>query len=398
MSGVTIDFREKQLREQLKKYQAYHEQDPGNVNIVAQLSDLHYQLGQFDAAKEVLQSVNLQAEPGLMFRLSNIAIARGDAEEAIEVLEQLNAMGVDNSAVKYNLAFAKTLTRQFEDAKELLLNIDAGDDMAPQSPKLLSRCYHHLGGLEEGIALMQEYTQQHKQDAEALGILALLNVDASHDDQARECAEQSIRIDDANLEARVALGSLALDEYDTDLAGKHFSKALNRSPKSGRAWSGLGMVDMMNMDIPKAISDLEKAVKFMPQHLGSWQALAWCQLMMDDIEGAKASFNSAMEVDHNFSENHGGLAVIAVLEGRRDEAKALARKAVLLDPNSFSGRFAQSMLQNDTDPEKAKESIMNILQTDVGGGKSIIDYTNKYVTKNVQKLRQIQGLEKKDRH
>jgi Tfp pilus assembly protein PilF len=137
----------------------------------------------------------------------------------------------------------------------------------------------------------------------------------------------------------------------------------------------MGLTDMLAQNLPKAIEDLKNAVRYMPNHIGTWHALAWCMIVSNDLASARESFDKAMEIDHNFGETHGGLAVIAVMEGRLTEAEGLIKRALRLDPRSFAARFAQSlMLAQRGKPEVAQELIQKILKSPVmEGGESLQD-------------------------
>jgi tetratricopeptide (TPR) repeat protein len=352
----------------LARFKSYHEQDSGNIQLILQVADLHYQLGEFDEAREVLQKgIDLTEDPGLYFRLSNVEIASSHFDEAIAALHKIQELGVDNPAVHYNLGYALMFKGDFQNATEQLEPLsEIGDQSVERTPVLLARCYHHLGQLERAIELGTQYVQKHPSEPEALGVLALLNYDSEHEQEAVKFAKKALENDTFNLEARIVLGSAALGVQDEDKAKKHFDKALERHPTSGRVWSGKGLTDMLSLDINHALTSLQKAVKYMPNHIGTWHALAWCQILANDLEGAKASLNKAMDIDHNFGETHGGLAVIAAMQGDREGATKMARRAVLLNPESFAGRFAQSLLVKDTDPEKAQDMIKQIMASKAG--------------------------------
>lgn len=375
------------LRTSLDKYLGYLKSDPGNVDLVSQVADLQYQLGDFDDARQLLQQTLAKGaqHPGLMYRLSNIAIATGHPDEAIEILRGLQSQGVDNASIQYNLAYAYMFEKDYEQARQQLERIIAANDTTvPTTPVLLGRCYHHLGELEKAIELGRKYIEQHPQDQEALGVFALAAFDEGNNEDAKRWAQQAVEINDANLEARVALGSLKLAEQEYEAAGKDFQAALKGNPQSGRAWSGQGLVDMLSLDMDTAIASLQKAVQYMPNHIGTWHALAWCQIMKNDLAGAKQSFDKSMDIDHSFNETHGGLAVVAYLQGDKQTAKTEARKAVLLDSQSFSGRFAESLLMQDTDPAEAQKMVSNILQSQIDG-KSLQETVIKSMRKRVSK-------------
>jgi predicted Zn-dependent protease len=111
----------------------------------------------------------------------------------------------------------------------------------------------------------------------------------------------------------------------------------------------------------------------MPSHLGTWHALSWAQLVSDDVAGARKSMESAMEIDHNFGETHGGLAVIDIIENNKESAKERIKRALRLDKNSFAARFAQSLLLQESDPEKAQAIIKNIMSFQLSEGKTLQD-------------------------
>jgi len=358
-----------QIRSNIEKFQRFLDQDPTNINLVTQLVDLQYQIGDFDKARELLVKTLASGpnEPGLMFRLSNVALAQGEVDEAVEILKGLQAQGIDNATIQYNLAYAYMYKSLFSEAREILerLTQTQQENVAGVS-MLLGRCYHHLGELEKAVELGKEYIPSHQNDQEAIGVFSLAAYDAGDESVARQWAQNAIKLNNDNLEARIVLGSIALSGNDFNSAEENFQIALAKYPTNGRAWSGQGMADLLKLDMGRALESLENAVKYMPNHIGTWHTLAWCQLLRDDIAGAKESFDKAMELDRNFGETHGGVAVVAYLQGDKETAKIETRKSIMLNPYSFAGRFAESLLTNDIDPDKAQQMINDILSSQIG--------------------------------
>lgn len=189
--------------------------------------------------------------------------------------------------------------------------------------------------------------------------------------QSRRDPPQSLRalaLDPNNIGALVASGSLALEDQDEPTATTHFDRAIERNPTSGRAWSGKGLSTMLRLELDTAIEDLKKAVHYMPEHIGTWHALAWCQLLKGDTAGAEENFRKSLEIDRTFGETHGGLAVVYALQGKIVEAEPEIKRALRLDPNCFSGRFAQSLLVGKTNPARAQEIIRNIMNSSIVPG------------------------------
>lgn len=361
------------LRTQLERYQDFLRQDPTNPQLISQVAELYLRLGEIDDAQHLLSEA-LGKQPkdiGLRFQLATVALARKDTDRAIELLSDLIREGIDNPALRYNLAYGFVLAGRYTEAKENLQPIVVSSE-SPKAPVLLARVLHQIGELDEGIKLISNYIERNPNDSEAQGILALLYLDNEDTEHAKQAAQKAIETNPEDAYARIVLGAAALDQEDANEAKAQYRRALDRNPASGRAWSGLGLADMLRMDLPQAIDHLKQAVDYMPKHLGTWHALAWCQIAMNDLVSAEATLNKAIEIDRTFSENHGGLAVVAILKGQRDGVREMIKRAFKLDPMSFSGRFAQSLLMNESKPSQAQALIRQILAFRTGGGEETL--------------------------
>ena len=364
------------LRSQLDRYYGFLKQDQSNPNLRGEVADLHLRLGEFAEAHKVLEEALARwpDDAGLKSRLATVAIAQNKPAEAIELLQALRQTGADHPAVRYNLAYAMMLTERYAEAKELLLTTLGFARDVPQAALLLARALHHLGEMDEAIKHAKSYVTAHPDDPEGHGVLALLGLDSEDEALAKDAGENALKSDPNNLYALITMGTLALAEQNGEQATGFFDRAVERHPKSGRAWSGKGLTSMLAMDLNRALEDLQRAVQYMPTHIGTWHSLAWCQILLNDLNGAQESFNTAMAIDRNFGETHGGLAVVAIMQNRLDEAPDMIRRALRLNPQSFAGRFAQSLLVNRTDPKKAQEMIQKILSSSIEpGGEALTD-------------------------
>lgn len=371
------------LRSQLDRYYGFLKEDQSNPRLYGEVADLHLRLGEFDEARTLLEKAlaHWPTDPGLKSRIASVAIAQNRPGDAIGVLQELRQSGADHPIIRYNLAYAMMLLGGFGEARDLLLTaIDSPE--VPQARVLLARALHHLGEMEEAIKYIQPYLASKPEDAEALGILALLNLDMEDGPAAKEAANKALAVNPNENNALVTLGSLALAEQDGEEASRYFDRAIERHPKSGRAWSGKGLTSMLAMDLNRALEDLQRAVQYMPNHIGTWHSLAWCQILLNDLTGARESFEKAMAIDRNFGETHGGLAVVALLQGHPDGVPDMIKRALRLDPNSFAGRFAQSLFTSRSDPNKAQEMVQKILMSSAEpGGEPLKDVLTRVALK-----------------
>ena len=365
-----------ELRARLQRHGGYLKSDPANPSLALEVAELHTRLGEFAEAESVLVTAlgKQPADARLRSQLATTYIAANQPEKAIELLQSLLASGEAHPALRYNLAYALLFARRAEEARDQLLAAVDSPDAPPQTRLLLARALHHCGDLEGAEKQISAHLKDQPEDAEALGVAALIHLDASHPDRARETAEHALKQNADNLGALMTLGSLALNQENQAAANDYFTRATKRHPASGRAWSGMGLTAMFGLDLDRALEDLQRAVHHMPEHIGTWHSLGWCQILKRDFAGAQQSFDRAMALDRNFGETHGGLAVVHVLQGKTELAEGEVKRALRLDPKCFSGRFAQSLLLQKSDPEKAQAIVQGIMSSSVvEGGEKLQD-------------------------
>jgi Flp pilus assembly protein TadD len=373
---TNIEHAAEELRARLQRYREFLKGDPANLSLALEVAELHTRLGEFAQAESVLATAltNRPADMRLRSQLATTHIAANRPDEAIEILQSLLASGEQSPALRYNLAYALLLARRPQEARDQLLAVVDQPEAPAQARLLLARALHHCGDLEGAEEQISAYLKDRPEDAEALGVAALIHLDASHPDRARAAAESALGQSADDLGALVTLGSLALDQEDQAAANDYFTRATERHPSSGRAWSGMGLTTMLALDLDRAIENLKQAVRYMPDHIGTWHSLGWCQILKRDFAGAQESFDRAMALDRNFSETHGGLAVLHVLQGRPEAAEPEVKRALRLDPKCFSGRFAQSLLLSKSDPAQAQAIVQGIMSSSVvEGGEKLQD-------------------------
>jgi Flp pilus assembly protein TadD len=85
--------------------------------------------------------------------------------------------------------------------------------------------------------------------------------------------------------------------------------------------------------------------------------------------GCRSGIAQALALDRNFAESHGGLAVVAVLQGREEEARASLKRALRLDPQAMSAQYAEMLLlQRAGKQEEARRILDAFLSRPAAGG------------------------------
>jgi tetratricopeptide (TPR) repeat protein len=272
---------------------------------------------------------------------SNLQLKQfGQAEAA---LTKAMAQGLEPAEIRYNLAVAQFLQRNFEAALRQLSAPLLPFEL-PAALLLRARCQHALARPNDAIDSIQSYLKSQPEDPEANGLFALLLYESNHHHRAADRMQIALKIDPTQREALVTQATMQLDARDFENAKGTFGEVVRAHPTCGRGWLGLALVNLANLDLREAANSVQMASRYMPEHIGTWHVNAWIHLLLGDVATAERAFHSALAIDRNFADSHGGLAVIEVICDRVDQARMSIKRALKLDPNSLAARYAEHLL------------------------------------------------------
>lgn len=345
-SGVEHGMENTALQQRYEKMKAYLQADPDNLALLADVTDLALAVGDNDTASQLSRHALAQQpdDPYVRFRHANTLMAQRDYAAADQQFQQLREGGIDNLAMDYNQAYAQLWLGRYQEAGELLKRVVDVAEHPAGSRVMLARCLHHQGQTEAALEQVEQELQTRPQDGDALGLASLLYLDQNDFSRAGVLAEQALQYQPRSLDAWVTAGTVALQQEAPERAQQCFDRALTLNHDDGRTWAGQAMVLLLQGNIAAAIPAFERAVAIMPDHLGSLVALAWACMLNQQPERARTLFEQVIEKNHNFAEGHGGLAVIAAMQGQRELAADHAEKAVRLDAGNMSGHLAKALL------------------------------------------------------
>lgn len=346
----------------------FHRQDPGNDLIVIDLVDALLAHGLLDEAESTLDSVPslLRERPDFLFRTGRCALARGRFEAAADALAACIEAGADGVAVRHDLAFALLGARRLDDAERVLASVLSRSVDEPAIALLHARLLQHRQQYEAAAAVASGVLPAHPQHAEAWGLLAMLYLDMAQVADARHAAQYALTLDAAQSDALTALGTLGLWSHDATSAYRAFAQVLATQPDAGRALAGAGEALMLGGDAPAAHAFLSRATARMSQHIGTWHALAWCDLLLGSPAQAHTHFTKALDLDRNFGESHGGIALVHALNGHADEARQDIKRALRLDPQSRNARYAQSLLWSAEGRDREAAAMVDGILAEAG--------------------------------
>ncbi|MFC4527574.1 tetratricopeptide repeat protein [Dyella halodurans] len=370
----------------LASLEAFADRDPANVDLLCDLLDQLLIEGQVARARQRLQQapLALRSLPGVLFREARCALVDGDFVNAVALLQPLaSTMRPVPGGLCHDLAFAQFRLGQLDEALGTLsLAASPEADAAAALALLKARILYHQQRIAEALVILDGVPQGGRH-AEFHGLRAMLLLDDGQTAEAAQAATQALNEDPAQFDAGLVSGTLALWDRRDDVAVPMFQQLIAAQPNAGRAYLGLGEGLMMRGDIVAARAVLDRAATYMPEHIGTWHALAWCQLLQGNLDGAQQSFDNAFALDRTFGETHGGRALIHALRGEKEAAGEAIKRALRLDPNGRSARYAQSVLLLDEGREAEAQAIIQSLTASSLKGSTPISPEFVYTLRNL---------------
>lgn len=325
-----------QAQQRYHTLMSYLEQDPQNPNLLADTAAAAL------AAHEVSSSDDLFGQLATLRELSDdernlaglAAMRAGNLAQAKHQFRELLEKHPDDANIRFNLAWSHALAGETEASLELL------DDVVtlalPQAAALDIQLRHGAGAFEEAGDRAKHYLAVHADYAPLNAAISVLAMDIEDEALARSCAQSSANHPDG----LTTLATLTLGEQKTTEAKAMFEEALQLNSQSPRAWIGLGLTNLSDGDKQAAATQLDKGAALFEDHLGSWIAAGWVHFLNGDMAVARNRFQTALDLDDNFAESHGSLAVLDFVEGKSEEGARRLKIARRLDAAAFSAAFA----------------------------------------------------------
>lgn len=326
--------------DRLKRLLSFVEQDPTNLQLLADAAECALDAGDTATATQLLDRYAAQTPlpPQLLNLRGHVALQDQRYDHAAAIFRELLPANELDTSLRFNLAWSLAMQNDFAGSGALL--DDATIDANPRAASLLIEALHHQGLIEEALERGADLAARHPADASLMGALATAALDIEQRDLALQYAEQAAD----NPDGLSTLGMLALENDDPAKALPMFQQALASAPNNPRALLGEGLVLLSQGNQAAASHALDGAAERFGTHLGTWVAAGWSHFVQGDYKTSRARFEAALAVDDTFAETHGGLAVLDVVEGHLDEARRRTEIAFKLDRACFSAALARSML------------------------------------------------------
>lgn len=327
------------------------------LSLVIAYGDLHQaqQLAEH-IEKHPIEDATVWAQMAhLQLLIRNFAAAGAYGSKAIQA-------GASHPAVLLNTAYGYFYSGHYDTCAAILAKLTVQDDASTDTLVLHARALHHLAMPERAESLVMRALQREPELLEAKGLMALLLHERGRNDTALHLAHEVLAQDPNQLDALLACSSVHVEQGNMEAARKAWRHTVTAHPTCGRAWSGLAQVEFHALEFADAEDHLKSAVTFMPDHIGTWHLLAWIYILRGDSTPARSALEQSYTLDRTFGETHGGLAIVDMLDGKLDDAQLGIRRALKLNPDGMSARYAQMlMLQKAGKLEEAQALVRQVL-------------------------------------
>lgn len=341
-------------QQKLDRFLSYLEHDPDNPALLRDAAEAALAANATATAARLYDTL-AAIEPLSDADMNMAAIAAmqsGDQATAQHHFTALLARNPDDDALKFNLAWSLALAGDNEAALALL--DESATSALPQAAMLDVQLRHAAGEFEEAEAAARAHLRHHGDYPPFLAAVSVLAMDVEDEELARDCAIKAGNVPDA----LTTLATLTLGDQNSQEARALFEQALEHSPNAPRALIGLGLTDLAEGDYGQAVRHLDRGAALFEDHLGSWIAAGWGYFVSGDYATARARFQTALELDDNFAESHGSLAVMDILDGDIEGGKHRLEIARRLDRNAFAPALAQMLLAAADGNEEKAQQIM----------------------------------------
>ena len=324
----------------LQRLSGYLTLDPNNPVLLEHAGEAAFALGDFALVHTLLG--RRRALGPASSRAQNLEglLALHDQRyvDAVSIFAPLWEQTPDDPSLSFNLAWARAKLGDHQGTFAALERPSATASAAAAVVKV--RALHHLGRLDDALKEGDAFARRFAGDGALLGALATAALDAGETQRALAYA----RAAGENAEGLIVLGMLSLDGETIDAQPHLFDRAIAAAPGNPRAMLGKGLELLIARQPGTAARYIERAAALFEDHLGSWVAAGWAHFLAGELQASRAAFERALALDDRFAEAQGGVAVLDIAEGRREEGERRMQVAIRLDRQCLSGALAKIML------------------------------------------------------
>ena len=281
-----------------------------------QIDDLCEQ-GRLDEAEAICRQVLLETprHGGVLHWLGLIALQRGDANEAVRLIN--DAVAAAPQEPKYRINLSAVLRQAGRDwdalamARQLVTRFPAYPEAHNNLGSALAQLGHHeeaLAHYHEAIVLRPDYDEAHYNLGVTLQVLGRYA-------DAAGCYQRTIELQPDYLEAYNNLGIVLVELERFDEALVQYQRVIELDPEYDEAHYNRGLALHTMEHYEEAIAGYDQAIALRPGYADAIKNRAMCLQALSRFEEALAAFDHALPLRPDHAPTHCGKGACLLRSG-----------------------------------------------------------------------------------
>lgn len=223
--------------------------------------------------------------------------------------------------------------------------LEAFQRISPNSPvaKLLAQIYIAEPAYDRATELLDGYLKAHPGDAQAMTLLASVNMAQGRNAKATALMQEALRTRDAP-EFHTALGLSLLGGGQPANAIAELESAFAKDPTQIQAGTALAGLYLRGQQADKALAVSRKLVQQQPGNAGLQNLLGMALAQTGDTQGARAAFEQALQLDPQLPQAKLNLARLEILSKAYDAAGKRLAAILAADEHNIDALLEMSVL------------------------------------------------------
>lgn len=193
---------------------------------------------------------------------------------------------------------------------------------------------HRQGQFQEAERIYRALLADNADFAEALHGLAILRAMQQDYTEAKDLAQQALKLEPQNAAFLNTLGNIQMGQHHYDAAAQTFQKILQQYPDYAPAHNNLGKCAYQREDWQQAKAHFSAAAKAQPQNSDAFFNLGLVEIKLNQRSEAKTQLQKAIELNPQHSAAHYQLAQLYIESDNTEQATTHLEQTLALTPNN----------------------------------------------------------------
>lgn len=332
--------------------------EPDNIEILAQLAQLHFLLEDNDRAKYYIDKV-LEKNPNheeMLILLADIYLNEDNLEKAEEVSQRIYE--INNS--DENLARKLKILNKLKNYDAIL--DERIEDGTSEVLFEVAKAYSYSGNDKKALKYLERANSLDSENEDIMNFLARLYYEHKEIDKA-EILFNRLAKTKPSAQVMDYLGQLSLDERKYSLAAEFFSKANSLDTKNPKYAYNLASAYFMNGWVEEASVYFHKAICLDPMNIEYHYSAAYMYYQCNNFTKAKNELNTILEMEPKHKQATVLKAMIEAKQGNSLVAKNELKSVIEKDDTDDFAYYALAIVYKDLLlKDEAKEYLRNAIK------------------------------------